>query len=165
MPERPTHYMIRALGQKRGPGRLRSTVQPVNQSIMTKSNESPIKTGHLSLGELQLAALCIVTHQRAGTMDSCLGLSQTLPYTSFPLSDSFLFVNIFTVTNVQTIYSQQSSNTFSWPHGIQDLSSPPGIEPCPLHWELRVLTTGLPGKSLKHKILKHKMSLELQLKF
>ena len=33
----------------------------------------------------------------------------------------------------------------------QSLSSPtrgPGIEPMTLHWKLRVLTTGLPGKSL-----------------
>ena len=145
---RKTHPLCdQSTGAGEGTWNTEVNQQPVNQSIMPKSNERPVKnSGHLSLGELQLATLYFVTHQRAGTMDSCLGLSQTSLYTSLPLADSFLFVNIFTGTNVQTIYSQWSSNTFSWPHGIQDLSSPPGTEPCPLQWELRVLTTGLPGE-------------------
>ena len=30
--------------------------------------------------------------------------------------------------------------------GVWDLVSQPGIEPGPLHWELRILATGPPGK-------------------
>ena len=33
---------------------------------------------------------------------------------------------------------------FFWPHGLWDQ----GLNPCPLHWKHRVLTTGPPGKSL-----------------
>ena len=32
-------------------------------------------------------------------------------------------------------------------HSLQDLSSPPGIEPSPPQWKHRVLTTEPPGKS------------------
>ena len=39
---------------------------------------------------------------------------------------------------------------FASPRGMGDLSSPtPGIEAVPLQWKFGVLTTGLPGKSLK----------------
>ena len=34
------------------------------------------------------------------------------------------------------------------PHGMWDLSSPQGLNPCPLQWKPGVLTTGPPGKSL-----------------
>ena len=34
------------------------------------------------------------------------------------------------------------------PHGMWDLSSPQGLNPCPLQWKRGVLTTGPPGKSL-----------------
>ena len=34
-------------------------------------------------------------------------------------------------------------------YGMWDLVNWPGIEPRPLHWELRLLATGQPGKSLK----------------
>ena len=45
---------------------------------------------------------------------------------------------------------------FFWPHcmACRILVPWPGIEPCPLQWKCRVLTTGLPGNSLVSLFLK-----------
>ena len=50
---------------------------------------------------------------------------------------------------------------YFWPHlpvcGI--LVPQPGIKPCPLHWKNRVLTTGLPWKSLDNIFLESSAAL------
>lgn len=47
---------------------------------------------------------------------------------------------------------------FSSMCGLQDLSSQPGSNPCPLHWELRISTTG-PQESPKRRNLNSGMNV------